>query len=112
MRNLGNFIKSIIKACPYSIAGKKCIEVVKGNKLADTKKESKTQRFKEGIKTGRNISLIGVFCPFLWYSIVSGASKNFIILNLIHSAIIVGIGILIIISYYLALLNYRKKTEK
>ena len=107
-----NFIKSIINVCPYSIAGKKCIEVVKRNKHVKKSVTSKIQNLNNGIKTGRNMLLVGVFCPFLWYSILSGCSKDFIILNLIHSGIIVGLGVLIIAINYLRILHSRSISVK
>ena len=106
-----NTIKSIIKACPYSIVGKKCIEIVKNKKHDQTKANNKMETFKKGIKTGRNIVLIGIFCPLLWYSILSGSSKDLICINLMHSGVIASLGFVLIVINYLALFR-NKKTHK
>jgi hypothetical protein len=53
-----------------------------------------------------------LFCPFLWYSILSGASKDFIIMNVIHSGIIVSLGLVILSVNYVVLYSYSKSTEK
>lgn len=112
MQFLRNFLKSTIKACPYSLIGKKCMGILKAKPDTDTNFKNKIHVYKTGIKTGRHISLVGVFCPFLWYSILSGASKDFIILNVIHSGIIVGIGLVVLCVNYVALYSYTKSTDK
>ncbi|QXP71572.1 hypothetical protein H0I29_05675 [Polaribacter sp. R2A056_3_33] len=101
------FIKKIIKACPYSIMGKKCIETLQGKKKDKKKNNTKIETLKKGIKTGRDIILIGIFCPLLWYSILSGASKDLIIINLMHSGVIVALGFVLIVINYLALFRYK-----
>ncbi|MAN29134.1 MAG: hypothetical protein CMH14_17770 [Mesonia sp.] len=110
MRSFKNIINFLFKACPYSFIGRKCFDAVKGKTRSHTNKNlnDRILSFKLGIKTGRNIILIGVFCPILWYSILSGANKKFIELNLIHSAIIVGLGLLVMLVNYIALFNYRR----
>ncbi|MDE3743136.1 hypothetical protein [Maribacter polysaccharolyticus] len=112
MQSLSNFFKSLIKACPYSLVGKKCIGVVKGKPSTHEKSKNKALLFKAGIRTGRNISLVGVFCPFLWYAILSGSGMDFIILNLIHSGIIVLIGLVVLGINYTALYAYTKSNKK
>lgn len=109
MQFLKKSIKSLIQACPYTLVGKKCVEVVKGNSGKPHKPDNRVLSLKTGIKTGRNILLVGVFCPFLWYAIISGASENFIILNVIHSAIIAGIGGLVILINYFRLYYYKSR---
>ncbi|MDW7692645.1 hypothetical protein R9C00_12080 [Flammeovirgaceae bacterium SG7u.111] len=110
MSKVIRFIQSIINACPYSIAGKKCLQAIKGNKIDKKGNNHKILRYKKGIKTGANILLIGVFCPFLWYSILAGQSKDLICLNVLHSGIIAGIGVLIVVINYLSMVYYRKQS--
>ncbi|GAA5219980.1 hypothetical protein [Membranihabitans marinus] len=112
MIHLNRYFKSIVKACPYTILGKKGIEIFKAAPKSDKNIENKMQRYKTGMKTGRNISLVGVFCPFLWYAILSGASKEFIMLNVIHSALFVVLGLLILGVNYVALYRYNSAIEK
>jgi len=112
MQFLTIFFKSLVQACPYSLVGKKCIGILKDKPSTIKSLKIKTLLFKTGIKTGRNISLVGLFCPFLWYSILSGASKDFIIMNVIHSGIIVSLGLVILSVNYVVLYSYSKSTEK
>ena len=112
MQSLSNFFKKLVKACPYALLGKQCKDVLKGQPSSPKPSKNKTHLFKAGIKTGRNIALVGVFCPFLWYAILSGASRNFILLNLIHSGIIVGLGLLVLGFNYLALYAYTKSPKR
>ena len=110
MKRFFKFFKSILAACPYSIVGKTCVHAIKGNTIKKPRQDNRTQTLKKGIKTGTNIALIGVFCPFLWYAILSGQSKNFIILNLMHSGVIVGIGLLIVLLNYLRILYFKHQS--
>lgn len=109
MRRITDFIKSMIKACPYTLAGKKCIAVIKGKKPTVQENDNKILRLKRGMKTGRNISLVGIFCPFFWYSLLTGINTSFIVLNAIHSALVILFGLLIILVNYLLLINYKRK---
>ncbi|MDW5290323.1 hypothetical protein [Formosa sp. PL04] len=101
MKSLTNLFKSAVQACPYTHVGKTCISAMKGEYKPVKNSTNKILAYKSRMRTGRNISLVGVFCPFLWYAIISGASTNFILLNAMHSGIIVAIGLLIIaINYF------------
>ena len=50
----------------------------------------------EQTKAGRNIALLGFFCPFFWYALLTGASREVVIMHAIHSSIVLLIGIVII----------------
>ena len=50
----------------------------------------------EQTKAGRNIALLGLFCPFFWYALLTGASREVVIMHGIHSSIVLLIGIVII----------------
>jgi len=90
------------------MAGKKCVDVVRGRKRSVPPTTDRIEKYRNGIKMGRNLALLGVFCPFLWYSVFSGKSIDFIILNMIHSGIIAGIGLLLMLVNHLAVNNYKK----
>ncbi|MBP1840003.1 hypothetical protein [Formosa algae] len=109
MQTLIHFFKSLIQACPYTLMGKHCKDVLKGK----SKQQStpKLKSIKQGMKMGRNIALVGVFCPFLWISVLSGASTDFIILNVIHSGIIVCLGLVVIGVNYLILYMHTRTVK-
>jgi len=109
MKSIQLFFKSVVQACPYTLMGKTCVNAVRGKTKTTKKTPKNNQLFKKGMQTGRNIALVGVFCPFLWYSILSGGTKDFIILNAIHSGIIVCLGLVVIGINYLALLYNRSR---
>ncbi len=111
MKTLVRFFQSIANACPYSLAAKKGLAMARGEKTARPQNAPPTRKFEQGIKMGRNIALVGVFCPFLWYSILSGKSREFILLNLIHSGIIAGLGVLLMLINLLALVYNQKKNK-
>lgn len=50
----------------------------------------------EQTKAGRNIALLGFFCPFFWYALLTGESKEIVLMHAIHSSIVFLIGIMII----------------
>ncbi|APY11257.1 hypothetical protein BWZ22_08380 [Seonamhaeicola sp. S2-3] len=112
MGNITSFIKSVVKACPYTLLGKKCVNVVKPNSAKQKASSSKAISLSKNIKTGRNIVLIGVFCPFFWFAILSGASKDFIILNAIHSGFVAVFGLLVMLVNYLRLHFYKQRIKR
>jgi hypothetical protein len=58
MKFMKDFINSIVKTCPYTLIGKKCIDGVRGKTKAQANKNlnDRILSFKLGIKTGRNIT--------------------------------------------------------
>ena len=54
------------------------------------------QDMSEQTKAGRNIALLGFFCPFFWYALLTGESREVVIMHAIHSSIVLLIGIVII----------------
>jgi len=54
------------------------------------------QDMSEQTKAGRNIALLGFFCPFFWYALFTGARKEVLIMHAVHSGIVFSIGIVII----------------
>jgi len=48
-------------------------------------------------KSGRNIALLGLFCPFFWFSLFSGADSSTILFNAIHSGIVFLLGVVIML---------------
>ncbi|QDO93905.1 hypothetical protein FNB79_07875 [Formosa sediminum] len=109
MKSFRQFFKSVVQACPYTHVGKRCINVVTRKSEKSTQIPKNAAFFKAGMKTGRNIALVGVFCPFLWFSILSGGTKDFIILNAIHSGIIVCLGLSVMGVNYLSLWYFKRK---
>lgn len=49
-------------------------------------------------RTGRNIALLGIFCPIFWYALFTGASTSELIFHATHSSIVflIGVGIIFI----------------
>lgn len=103
-------IKDIIAACPYAIVGKKVL----GNKKSTEDKGQliaihREQQIIQRVKLGRNIALIGVFCPFFWIALFSGASQNVVYFNAMHSGIVIAIGYVILIKGRIDLIRLKKQ---
>ena len=54
------------------------------------------QDMSEQTKAGRNIALLGFFCPFFWFAVFTGASEEVVFMHATHSGIVLLIGIVII----------------
>lgn len=97
-KGIGKIITDVGNSCPYTIIGKKVIAIAKGEKPLKIKElKEKEQKLLQQIRTGRNIALIGVFCPIFWVSFLSGAPRNQVLFNLFHSSIVILIGIAVMI---------------
>ena len=55
------------------------------------------EKLSEQAKTGRNIALLGLFCPFFWYALLSGAQTSTVIMHATHSGIVFLIGVVIMV---------------
>lgn len=102
MSSIKRIISQIFMSCPYTMAGKKCINAVTGKKEERKVSSCKSEEYKAGIKLGRNIALIGFFCPIFWGSVIMGAPASVILFNLTHSGIIIALGALIALLNYIA----------
>lgn len=92
---LWNAIKRILGYCPYCIVGKQVSNKISGKKEPANKSNppsNNEKRLLEGIKTGRNIALVGVFCPIFWTSLFMGAERSVLLFNAAHSGIFICIG--------------------
>jgi len=101
-------IKDLVTACPYTIVGRKVL----GNKRSNEDKcqpiaTQQEQQIFQRVKLGRNIALIGLFCPFFWISLFSGASQDFVYFNAMHSGIVIAIGFVILVKGRIDLVRYR-----
>lgn len=93
------FLSDIGSSCPYTMLGKKVIRFARCKRDDEKKYINDNERnLLKRIKTGRNIALIGFFCPIFWISLFSGARGQELYFNAVHSGIVVliGLGLMII----------------
>lgn len=102
-------IKAVGSSCPYTMLGKKVVEVA-SQKTKRSAPSCRQQKWRGMVRNGRNIALIGVFCPFFWISVFSGASVQMIGFNAVHSGIVILIGLGIMTGGYLMLRRTRGLT--
>lgn len=105
-------ISDIVAACPYTIVGKRVFG--KKESIEDKSQPIATQQEQQiiqGIKLGRNIALVGLFCPFFWIALFSRAPLDSVYFNAMHSGIVIAVGGAILIKRRIDLVRY-KKTEK
>ena len=58
-----------------------------------TKHAVTTRSLPQSARSGASIALLGLFCPFFWIALLSGASKSEILVHATHSGIVILIGI-------------------
>jgi len=76
-------INNMMRWCAYSHMFKVLLTLLNGGEIS------------EQTRAGRNIALLGLFCPFFWYALFTGASKAELILHATHSGVVFVIGIVI-----------------
>lgn len=69
------------------------------------------KRLIAGIKTGRNILLVGVFCPIFWSSLFMGAPKSVLLFNAVHSGIFICSGGVFSFFNFIRLRKLQRKNE-
>lgn len=95
-KRLTGGLGELLAACPYTLAGKKLLGAKQDKQAGGPPPAAhEEQRSLHKIKLGRNIALIGVFCPFFWVSLLSGAPRNIVNFNAAHSGLVVLAGCLI-----------------
>ncbi|SDZ91140.1 hypothetical protein SAMN05660420_00698 [Desulfuromusa kysingii] len=80
--------KNLSKWCAYTHMFKVFTALIKGGDLS------------EQTKAGRNIALLGFFCPFFWIALLSGADGSTLAFHATHSGIVFLIGVAIIITSF------------
>ncbi len=55
-------------------------------------------KMSEQVRAGRNIALLGVFCPIFWFALFSGAPAATLRFHMAHSGIVFFIGLTIMIA--------------
>ena len=83
MEIITKIVPRLSKLCAYCYIYKLFLTRINGRELSDL------------TRSGRNIALLGLFCPFFWFSLFSGAASSTILLNALHSGIVFLIGLVI-----------------
>ncbi|WP_135382326.1 hypothetical protein [Vibrio tasmaniensis] len=76
-------INNLTKWCAYSHMFKVFFTLLNGGDIS------------EQTRAGRNIALLGLLCPFFWYSLFTGASKAELLFHATHSGVVFLIGMVI-----------------
>lgn len=88
------FLTTLGSSCPYTIAGKKILQVLRGRPAEGAARVTDREMNLWGrVRTGRNIALIGLFCPIFWVSLFTGVRGDQLYFNLVHSGVVVLIGV-------------------
>jgi len=79
-------LKSLLNLCPYTHLWRAIKRVVKERALP------------KSARTGANIALLGLLCPFFWIALFSGASTGELIFHACHSAAVFLIGVIMLLA--------------
>ncbi|MGR5063880.1 hypothetical protein [Photobacterium sp. DNB22_13_2] len=81
-----SIVSGLSKWCAYSHIIKAFSVLIKGGQIS------------EQTKAGRNIALLGFFCPIFWIALFSGADAQSLAFHATHSGIVFLIGIAIMVA--------------
>ncbi|MDT8900300.1 hypothetical protein [Anaeroselena agilis] len=99
VKKMAQCLADIGTSCPYTIVGKKIVQSARGKQSrTDKVNNDRENELAARVKTGRNVTLIGIFCPFFWFALFSGAPANEVYFNAVHSGIVVAIGLAIMLK--------------
>nr|WP_309504444.1 hypothetical protein [uncultured Roseovarius sp.] len=63
-----------------------------------TKRVVTTRKLPQSARSGASIALLGLFCPFFWIALLSGASKGEILFHATHSGVVILIGVVMVLA--------------
>ncbi|QKV18991.1 hypothetical protein [Oricola thermophila] len=72
----------LLNLCPYSHLWRAVRRMVTEHKLP------------ESARPGACVMLLGVFCPFFWIALFTGASRSETIFHATHSGVVILIGVI------------------
>lgn len=75
----------LLNLCPYTHAWRAFRRMVAERKLP------------ESARPGASVALLGLFCPFFWIALFSGASKAELIFHATHSGVVILIGVVLLL---------------
>ncbi|PSW16508.1 hypothetical protein C9J01_05780 [Photobacterium rosenbergii] len=79
-------IAGLTKWCAYSHIFKALTVLINGGQIS------------EQTRAGRNIALLGIFCPFFWIALFTGAEASSLAFHATHSGIVFLIGVAIMVA--------------
>ncbi len=86
--------RSAWSSCPYTMLGRKAIAYTRDDRRKGLQPATDLEKsLGEKIRLGRNIALIGFFCPFFWMALFTGARGQTLYFNAIHSGAVMAIGV-------------------
>ncbi|WP_417250606.1 hypothetical protein [Celeribacter sp.] len=77
--------RALLSLCPYTHIWRAAKRAVLERKLPDS------------ARPGATIALLGLFCPFFWVALFSGASKGELIFHACHSGLVFLIGVIMMV---------------
>lgn len=78
-------IHTLLSLCPYTHLWRTGKRLVVERKLP------------ESAQTGACIILLGLFCPFFWIALLTGASQGELLFHATHSGVVMLIGVIMVL---------------
>jgi len=73
---MNKLLSNLSKLCAYNYIYKVCRSLLSDEQLS------------EQTRVGRNIALLGLFCPFFWFALLTGADASTLYFHATHSLIV------------------------
>lgn len=83
-----------------------------GNKNKTASCQDRTKSLRQNIILGRNMALIGFFCPIFWMSLFSGADTSTLLFNAVHSGLVILLGLVVMAVNYVFLRRLKNNRPK
>lgn len=77
--------KSLLNLCPYTHLWRAIKQAVADRKLPAS------------ARTGASIALLGLFCPFFWIALFTGASRGELVFHATHSGAVFLVGVILLL---------------
>ncbi|WP_417240429.1 hypothetical protein [Celeribacter halophilus] len=78
-------MKRLLNLCPYTHLWRAGKRAVVERKLPDS------------ARPGAFVTLLGLFCPFFWLALFTGASRSELTFHAIHSGVVMLIGVILLV---------------
>lgn len=76
---------TLLNLCPYTHLWRAVKRMVAERKLPDS------------ARTGAYVALLGLFCPFFWFALLTGASRAELVFHAVHSGVVFLAGVVLLV---------------
>lgn len=79
-------VRALLSLCPYTHIWRAGMRAVSERKLPGS------------ARTGAMVALLGLFCPFFWIALFTGASRGEMLFHATHSGVVIMLGVIMMLA--------------